>query len=85
MVQQTKCEYCARNGQLVTQSVMQAQPHLEIERPWVFRVYMCRWHRSVESRKLAKHLVVVPFVEDSTLLDEYRQSRSQKQKSISVN
>lgn len=80
MMQEAKCEYCARTGQLVTQSVMQAQPHLKIEKAWVFRVYMCRWHRSVQSRKWAKLYAVIPFVDDSTLIAEYHQSRSHKQK-----
>ena len=80
MMQEAKCEYCDRTGQLVTQSVIQAQPILKIEKAWVFRVYMCRWHRSLQSRQLARLYTVIPFVDDSILLAEYHQSRSQKQR-----
>lgn len=80
MLQKNKCEYCARTGQLVAQQVMQAQPHLDVEKAWVFRVYMCRWHRSVQSRNSAKTVVETPFVEDSILLNAYHQSRNQNDK-----
>lgn len=79
-MQEGKCEHCSRTGQLVDQFVAQAQPTLNIEKAWVFRVYMCQWHRSAHNRNSTKPFKVTPFVDDSTLLAEYHQSLNQKQK-----
>jgi len=67
------CEKCNREGQLVSQTV---QPPLEMKRgeapvPWVFRYYLCRWHRAGWNRTRMdgqRKLTVLDYVDDETLL-----------------
>ncbi|NCC62989.1 MAG: hypothetical protein EOM12_19225 [Verrucomicrobiae bacterium] len=67
------CEKCNREGQLVCQSV---QPPLEMKRgeapvPWVFRYYLCRWHRAAENRSRTngqRKMNVLEYIDDATLL-----------------
>lgn len=64
---------CARQGDLVMQTV---EPPLEMKRcekpmPWVFRYYLCRWHRAAYNRNRLRHCKkaeVVDYVPDEILL-----------------
>jgi hypothetical protein len=47
---QPSCEKCNRPGQLVQQFGNPAHPSMGIPAPWVFRYYLCRWHRAAWNR-----------------------------------
>lgn len=60
------CDMCNRPGQLVCQSV-----HPGADGPWVFRYYLCRWHRAGWNRTRLENqrkIVVREYVDDATLL-----------------
>lgn len=70
------CNNCNREGQLVMQEAMPPGPHAGINRPWVFRYYLCQWHRSSEYRANkranpnAKKLRVIEWRPDEEVLAE---------------
>lgn len=49
-VSQHSCGQCSRPGDLVCQFAQPATPHSGINAPWVFRYYLCRWHRAAWNR-----------------------------------
>ncbi|OIF35683.1 hypothetical protein A7N09_18485 [Acinetobacter baumannii] len=61
-----KCEICGRDGKLVRQELVPYNPILEIE-PWVFRYYMCQWHRAVET-KYGRSFKPMEFISDEVIL-----------------
>lgn len=64
-----RCEHCSRDGQLVVQDVLRLAA--TGPNPWVFRYWLCRWHRaSWNRRRMAeqKKLSIVEFVPDEELL-----------------
>ncbi len=64
-----QCALCYRPGQLVTQAVQ--PPNALGIGPWVFRYYLCPWHRGAENRRRCegqKKTVVIEYVDDETLL-----------------
>ena len=72
------CELCGRDGRLVCQSVEPAPANSDPSRypgdptgPWVFRYYLCRWHRSAANRTRTKgqrKMTVIEYVDDAVLL-----------------
>lgn len=68
------CNECSRSGQLVCQSAepgsKQGHPSMHYG-PWVFRHYLCRWHRAAWNRRRfhgQKRMDVVEYIPDATLL-----------------
>ncbi|HFG6845815.1 hypothetical protein U2E19_18780 [Acinetobacter baumannii] len=61
-----KCEICGRDGKLVRQELVPYKPILEIE-PWVFRYYMCQWHRAVETKR-GHSFEPMEFISDELIL-----------------
>jgi hypothetical protein len=66
------CQYCNRRGDLVSQFVCPANGI--ITEAFVFRYYLCRYHRATENRKVKKYgwkrFIVIDFVPDEELLKE---------------
>ena len=63
------CELCSRDGQLVCQSVKHNPTNPAS--PWVFRYYLCRWHRAAWNRQridCQRKMTVLEYVDDKTLL-----------------
>ena len=69
------CDECERPGQLVCQAVENSGPH----RPWVFRYYLCRWHRAASRDLDGKRpgSPVIPYVPDSELLAKWHEKRGE--------
>jgi hypothetical protein len=77
-----KCVICKREGQLVCQSVEPMPRDSDPSRypgdatgPWVFRGYLCRWHRGAwnRTRMDCQHkMTVIEYVDDATLLANQR-------------
>lgn len=67
-----RCEFCSREGDLVMQDAMPPQPREGIESPWVFRVWLCRYHRAAENRRRPKgtKLCVLEYYDDGAVLCE---------------
>lgn len=72
------CNLCARDGELVCQAVETkpvnsnpAKYHSDPAGPWVFRYYLCRWHRAAWNRTrmdCQRKVTVLEYVDDATLL-----------------
>ena len=73
-----QCEKCTKPGQLVYQTVEDSGPH----RPWVFRYYMCRWHRAayrdLDGKRVGRK--VISHVPDSELLAKWHEKRRRHEK-----
>lgn len=65
-----QCDMCTREGQLVQQFVTGPHKLAGINEHWVFRYYLCRWHRSSENRGRKNKLRPIDYIEDSILLKE---------------
>jgi hypothetical protein len=67
------CDLCGKPGQLVFQSVENSGPH----RPWVFRYYLCRWHRAAYTTLDGSRVrrPVITYVPDSELLAKWHEKR----------
>ena len=59
VVSQQKCNNCWRPGLLVSQHVTPRQyderTKTYVDKPWVFRFYLCRWHIAAENRRKRKY------------------------------
>ncbi len=76
--EQTTCALCPREGQLVCQTVEPPPANSDPARfpgdptgPWVFRYYLCRWHRGARNRTRLdrqRKAAVVEYVDDATLI-----------------
>jgi hypothetical protein len=65
-----KCDKCNKDGELVAQFRCGANKRVGIMEPWVFRYYLCRWHRAGENRKnKEKVLVPIEFIPDEKILE----------------
>jgi hypothetical protein len=72
------CAHCDRDGQLVCQSVQPkpaysnpAKYPFDPAGPWVFRMYLCRWHRAAWNRNrmdCQRKMTVLEYADDATLL-----------------
>ena len=72
------CEKCNRDGDLVCQTVHPPPRNSDPSRypgdltgPWVFRYYLCRWHRAALNRTRMDRqskTTVIEYVDDATLL-----------------
>ncbi|OIH08632.1 hypothetical protein A7M79_07400 [Acinetobacter baumannii] len=60
-----KCEICGRDGKLVRQELVPYNPILKIE-PWVFRCYMCQWHRAAKTKD-GFDVTPIEFIPDEEL------------------
>ena len=73
-----RCEKCDRPGQLVCQDAMPARrdgPESLHFNAWVFRYYLCRWHRSAWNRSRMPsqgRMVVLQHKPDSEVLANNR-------------
>jgi hypothetical protein len=77
-----QCDLCGKPGQLVCQTVEDIGPM----RPWVFRHYLCRWHRAayrdLDGKRVGRK--VIPYVPDSELLAEWHEKRGRHEKQSSA-
>lgn len=69
------CGCCNRKGDLICQTVQPPARNVfgEIEEgKWIFRYYLCRWHRAARNRFLPfdKRKKVIKHIEDSILLKQ---------------
>jgi ribosomal protein S14 len=80
--QRNHCDLCGRPGQLVCQTVENSGPR----RPWVWRYYLCRWHRAayrdLDGKRVGRP--VIPYVPDSELLDEWHEKRGETKQQSSA-
>ena len=66
------CAYCSREGDLVMQDAMPPNPREGIEHYWVFRFYLCRYHRAAENRRRrpGTKVHVLEYYDDDAVLCE---------------
>jgi|GEM_PF-3491937 len=72
------CELCNRAGQLVCQTVEPKPANSKLDKypqdprgPWVFRYWLCRWHRAAWNRTRMdsqRKMTVLEYVDDATML-----------------
>ena len=77
-----QCDLCGKPGQLVFQSVEDSGPM----RPWVWRYYLCRWHRAAYTTLDGSRVrrPVISYVPDSELLAKWHEQREQAKQQSSA-
>lgn len=69
-----KCDMCGKDGRLVRQEVMAANPRAGFDSPWVFRYRLCSWHKGWWNRRKMsgqKTLSYAEFLPDKELLSSF--------------
>jgi hypothetical protein len=69
------CNRCHREGDLVCQTVRPKPQNSRFpsdpKGPWVFRYYLCRWHRAAGNRtRMAglRRIKIINYIDDAILL-----------------